>query len=250
MFEFGNGYYYNEAKRCADIISGVSSSRDPEVIKHVLDAYSEDYHCGLWLTGKRVEGSWAHPNEDTSFYQLKAQVMNIFSRLGLSMGQTVWTESKNAIFSHGIEVQNRGGKVLVQMGIVSRKLTYTFDIEQEVYFADINWKNLMKVTKDAKVTYKELSKFPAVSRDLALLIDKNIEFEQIEKIAYSSEKKLLQGVKLFDVYEGKNIPEGKKSYAVNFILQDETKTLNDKQIDAIMQKIVANLTKQLGAELR
>ena len=108
----------------------------------------------------------------------------------------------------------------------------------------------MKAVRKSKVLYKEVSKYPSVSRDLALLIDKQVEFAQIEQIAYQSEKKLLRKVELFDVYEGKNLPEGKKSYAVNFILQDEQHTLNDKQIDAIMQKIIAQLKKQLGAELR
>ena len=124
------------------------------------------------------------------------------------------------------------------------------DLDKIVYFADINWKLLMKLIAKSSVTYKEISKFPAVSRDLALLLDKGVEFAEIEKIAYSTEKKLLREVRLFDVYEGKNLPAGKKSYAVNFILQDTEKTLNDKQIDAIMQKLIGNLTKQLDAELR
>jgi phenylalanyl-tRNA synthetase beta chain len=140
--------------------------------------------------------------------------------------------------------------VLAVFGIVSKKLQKAFDIANEVYYADINWKLAMKAIKNNKVSYKEISKFPAVSRDLALLIDENIEFEQIEEIAYQTEKKLLKGVKLFDVYEGNKLPDGKKSYAVNFILQDNEKTLNDKQIDAIMQKLITNLTTQLKAELR
>jgi phenylalanyl-tRNA synthetase beta chain len=124
------------------------------------------------------------------------------------------------------------------------------DIDHEVYYADLNWTALMKVIRKNKVTYTEISKYPAVSRDLALLLDENVEFASIEQIAYQSEKKLLKKVELFDVYEGKNLPAGKKSYAVNFILQDEQKTLNDKQIDAIMQKLISNLKQKLGAELR
>lgn len=123
-------------------------------------------------------------------------------------------------------------------------------ITNEVFFADIYWDNLLKAVKKNVVEYKEISKYPAVSRDLALLVDKTVEFEQIKEIAYSTEKKLLKAVELFDVYEGKNLPEGKKSYAVNFILQDEQKTLNDKQIDSIMKKLIDNLTKRLNAELR
>lgn len=250
FFEFGNCYYYNAERKCQDIIPGVSSSRDPEVIKHVLDAYSEDAHLGLFVTGKRVEGSWAHADEDSSFAELKAYVMNILSRCGVPFGMLVFAPLSSDIFDKAMEIQNRGGKSLVKMGVVAHKLQKRFDIDNPVYFADINWKLLMKLIQKTTVTYKEISKFPAVSRDLALLLDKSIEFAQIEKIAYSTEKKLLREVRLFDVYEGKNLPAGKKSYAVNFILQDAEKTLNDKQIDAIMQKLIKNLTTQLGAELR
>ena len=136
------------------------------------------------------------------------------------------------------------------MGILSKKLLKQFDLQQPVYFAELNWTQLMKATKKNEVTFTEISKHPAVSRDLALLVDNAVEFAQIEQIARQTEKKLLKKVELFDVYEGKNLPEGKKSYAVNFILQDTEKTMNDKQIDAIMQKLIANLKKQLNAELR
>ena len=149
-----------------------------------------------------------------------------------------------------MEIQNRGGKVLVRLGVVALKIQKQFGIDMPVYFADLNWQQLMKVVRTQKVSYSDISKFPAVSRDLALLLDKSVEFGQIESIAYQTEKKLLKEVRLFDVYEGKNLPEDKKSYAVNFILQDETKTLNDKQIDNIMQRLIQNLTNQLKAELR
>ena len=250
FFEFGNCYYYRAERRCADIIPGVSSSRDPEVIKHVLDAYSEDCHLGLWLTGKRVAGSWAHADEDATFFELKAHVMNILSRLGVPFGAIVFAAGESDIFDKSLEIRNRGGKVLVQMGVVALRLLKPFDIEQPVFFADLNWQQLMKLIRSQKVTATDLPKYPAVSRDLALLLDKSVEFGQIEAIAYQTEKKLLKEVRLFDVYEGKNLPEGKKSYAVNFILQDETKTMGDKQIDAIMQRLIQNLTSQLNAELR
>ena len=136
------------------------------------------------------------------------------------------------------------------LGIVSRKIQKMMDVDHEVYYADLNWKLLMKAIRNNKISYTEISKFPAVSRDLALLLDKGVEFAEIEKVAYSTEKKLLKEVTLFDVYEGKNLEAGKKSYAVNFVLQDETKTLNDKQIDAIMNKLIANLQAKLGAKLR
>ena len=250
LFEFGNCYYFHAEKKCADIIPGVSSSRDPEVIKHVLDAYSEDYHLGLWITGKRVSGSWAHPDEDQTFYVLKAQVMNILQRLGVPFGAIVFKDGQNDLFAKSILIENRGGKVIAQLGIVAKRLQVAFDIPTEVYFADIAWGQVMKLIRKQAVSFTELPKFPAVSRDLALLVDKSVEFSQIEAIAYQTERKLLREVRLFDVYEGKNLPAGKKSYAVNFILQDETKTLNDRAIDAIMQKLIQNLTKQLGAELR
>ena len=250
FFEFGNCYYFKAERRCPDIIPGVSSSRDPEVIKHVLDAYSEDYHLGLWQTGKRVTGSWAHADEEVSVFELKAHVLNILSRMGVPFGAIVFAQGESDLFDKSVEIRNRGGKVLVQFGVVALKILKQFDIEQPVYFADLNWQQLMKLVRNQQVTYREIPKYPAVSRDLALLVDKSVEFAQIESIAYQTEKKLLREVRLFDVYEGKNLPAGKKSYAVNFILQDESKTMGDKQIDAIMQKLIQNLTKQLSAELR
>ena len=154
------------------------------------------------------------------------------------------------VFATALSVQTRGGKRLATFGVVTKKILKAFDIDNEVYFADLNWKELMKAVKSVKVNYTELSKFPAVKRDLALLIDKNVPFADIEKIAFETEKKLLKEVALFDVYEGKNLEAGKKSYAVSFLLQDETATLNDKQIDKIMSKLVANLESKLGAKLR
>ena len=250
LFEFGNCYYYNADRKCPDIIPGVSSSRDPEVIKHVLDAYSEDYHMGLWVTGRRVNGNWAHADEDTSYAELKAYVMNILERLGVPMGMLVFAEGAEDIFDKSQEIRNRGGKVLVKMGIVSRAILKKFDIENPVYFADINWKSVLKAVKNQSVKYHDISKFPAVSRDLALLLDEGVEFARIEEIAYKTEKKLLKSVSLFDVYEGKNLPAGKKSYAVNFVLQDETKTLNDKAIEAVMNNLIRQLKANLNAELR
>ena len=134
--------------------------------------------------------------------------------------------------------------------MVTKKLLKAFDIDNEVYYADLNWKELMKAIRSVKISYKEISKFPAVKRDLALLLDKNVQFAEIEKIAYETEKKLLKEVELFDVYEGKNLEAGKKSYAVSFLLQDESQTLNDKMIDKIMSKLVKNLEDKLGAKLR
>lgn len=250
MFEYGNCYYFHADRRCPDIIPGVSSSRDPEVIKHVLDAYAEDYHLALFVTGKRVEGSWAHADEDATFYELKAYVMNVLTRMGLPLGRFVWQKGESDLFDGSITLADRNGKQLLEMGVVSHKLTKRFAIPAPVYYADINWTLAMRALRKHAVTYSEISRFPAVSRDLALLVDRDVEFARIEQIAYQTEKKLLRSVELFDVYEGKNLPEGKKSYAVNFRLQDNERTLSEKQIDSIMQKLIANLTKQLGAELR
>ena len=235
FFEFGNCYHFSPEKK---------NDEDP------IKAYTEEMHLGLWLTGKRVEGSWAHADEQSSFYELKAYVMNIFTRLGVNPGIVVAEKSDNNVFGKAIALKARSGKVLCEMGTVSHKLLKKVDIDQDVFYADINWNNLMRAIKKNETLYHDISKFPSVSRDLALLIDKSVEFEQIEQIARQTEKKLLKSVELFDVYEGKNLPEGKKSYAVNFILQDETKTLNDKQIEAIMTKLINNLKQKLGAELR
>ena len=235
FFEYGNCYYYNKEKKDAE---------------KVLACYSEDYHLGLWLTGKRVSGSWAHADEESTVYELKAYVENIFARLGLNLRSVVVGNLTDGIYSAALSYHTRGGKLLATVGIVSKKITKAFDIDNEVYYADINWKNLLQAIKSVKVSYTELSKFPSVKRDLALLLDKDVQFADIERIAYECERKLLKAVELFDVYEGKNLEPGKKSYAISFILQDEEKTLNDKQIDKIMSKFITSFEKQLGAKLR
>ena len=235
FFEFGNVYTFSPEKQNDD---------EP------MQAYKEQYHAALWVTGKRVEGSWAHQNEDSTYYELSAYVENILRRIGVKPGMIVRKKSERDIFSAGQTIENRGGKTLVEMGIISKKLQKQFGLDNPVYYAELNWTALMKVIKKNEVLYTEISKFPAVSRDLALLVDASVEFAQIEQIARQTEKKLLKNVELFDVYEGDKLPAGKKSYAVNFILQDEEKTMGDKQIDAIMQKLIASLKKQLNAELR
>ena len=235
FFEFGNVYTFDPEKANLD---------DP------MQAYKEQYHAALWLTGKRVEGSWAHANEESSFYELSAYVENILRRIGVKPGMIVRKKSENDIFSAGVTIENRGGKKLIEMGIITKKLLKQFGLDAPVFYAELNWTALMKVIKKNEVLYTEVPKFPAVSRDLALLVDNSVEFAQIEQIARQTEKKLLKKVELFDVYEGNKLPAGKKSYAVNFILQDEEKTMGDKQIEAIMNKLIAQLKKQLNAELR
>ena len=235
FFEFGNCYHFSPEKK---------NDEDP------IKAYTEEMHLGMWITGKRVEGSWTHPDEQSSFYELKGYVLNIVKRLGVNPGIMVCDHSDNNVFGKALVLKTRAGKVLCEMGTVCHKILKKMDISQDVFYADLNWDNLMRAIKKNETLYHDISKFPSVSRDLALLIDKSVQFEQIEQIARQTEKKLLKSVELFDVYEGKNLPDGKKSYAVNFILQDESKTLTDKQIDAIMTKLINNLKQKLGAELR
>lgn len=235
FFEFGNCYRFDAERK------------NPE---KVLAAYSEELHLGLWVTGNRVEGSWAHADESSSIYELKAYAMNVLQRLGISLAGLLIEEGKNDIFAKSIAVTDRNGKLFLELGLVKKALLVAADVNQEVYFADFNWTLLLKKLPKKEVSYKELSKFPAVRRDLALLLDRNVPFGDIERIALATEKKLLKRVELFDVYEGKNLDAGKKSYAVAFTLQDETKTMNDKQTEAIMSKIIARLEKELGAVLR
>ena len=235
FFEFGNCYDYNKENKKED---------------QALGEFSEDYRLALWLCGNRVENNWAHPNEKSSVYELKAYVENMLVRLGVNLKKVIFGNLTNDIYDAALSITTQSGKQLGTMGIVSHKICKAMDIDTEVYFAEFSWNALMKETKKNKVTYTDLSKFPAVKRDLALLLDKAVQFAEIQKIAQESERKLLKEVTLFDVYEGKNLPAGKKSYAVSFYLEDETKTLNDKQIDAIMKKIQTNLEQKLGAQLR
>lgn len=235
FFEFGNCYDYN-----------IDHKKEGET----LAEFSEDYRLGLWVSGSRVDNNWAHPNEKSSVYELKAYVENILVRLGVNLQKVIFGNLANDIYSAGLSITTSSGRQLGTMGIVSSKICKELDIETDVYYAELSWTLLMKEIKKSKVTFSEISKFPAVKRDLALLLEKNVQFAEIEKIATESERKLLKDVALFDVYEGKNLPAGKKSYAVSFYLQDEGKTLNDKQIDAIMKKIQTNLEQKLGAQLR
>lgn len=235
LYEFGNCYYFNaENKNDAD----------------ALAPYSEDYRLGIWLTGDKHAQSWAVPEQSTTVYELKAYVENILRRLGIKTANIIQYETSNDLFSQAISITTRSGKQLAIYGIVNPQLAKKSDIEQVVYFAEISWSQLLKELRKHKVSYSELPRFPSVRRDLALLLDKAVSFAQIEKIAFDTEKKLLKEVALFDVYEGKNLEAGKKSYAVSFILQDETKTLTDSQIETIMKKLLTNFETQLGAKLR
>ena len=235
FFEVGNTYKYSKERWTAE---------------SPIKAYSQEGHIALWITGMRVQSSWAHPDEDSSFYEMKAYVENIFARVGLPSGTIVTSSSDNNIYSKGLCYKNRAGRTLAEVGVLSLKIKKAFGLQNDVFYADLDWDAIFKAVRRNRIIFQEISKYPAVSRDLALLVDKNIEFKQIEDIANQTEKKLLKRIELFDVYEGKNMPEGKKSYAINFILQDDNKTLNDKAIDAIMKKLIHQLTTKLNAELR
>lgn len=233
FYEFGNCYFYDQSKKSED---------------NILKEYSEDFHLGLWMSGNLISDSWLHADEKSTVYQLKAYVENILIKLGLR-GKYSFEQIANEVYSSGlvIKIQN---KELGTLGIVNKQKLKKQDINTEVYYAELSWSALMREAAKQIVNFSDISKFPIVERDFALLVDKNITFAQIEQLAYKADKKLLKEVKLFDVYEGKNLPEGKKSYAVKFLIQDEEKTLKDSQIDAIMQKIQKSLEHQLGAQLR
>ena len=198
FFEFGNCYDYN-----------IDHKKEGET----LAEFSEDYRLGLWVSGSRVDNNWAHPNEKSSVYELKAYVENILVRLGVNLQKVIFGNLANDIYSAGLSITTSSGRQLGTMGIVSPKICKELDIETDVYYAELSWTLLMKEIKKSKVTFSEISKFPAVKRDLALLLDKNVQFAEIEKIATESERKLLKNIAFVDVYEGKNLPAGKKSYA-------------------------------------
>ncbi|RBW56684.1 phenylalanine--tRNA ligase subunit beta [Tenacibaculum sp. E3R01] len=209
--------------------------------------YQEDKHLTLFITGNRTKDSWKTTNQLSEFFYLKGIVTSLLARLGVTALKT--TPVKTDVFSEGI-VLSVGKIKLVELGVVKRTILKEFSIKQEVLFADFNWQNVLKLVGNKKLKVSELPKFPSVKRDLALLLDNKIEFKEIYNLAFQSERKLLKEVDLFDVYEGDKLPEGKKSYAVSFLLQDESKTLADKQIDKIMQKLQQTFEKNLDAVLR
>lgn len=215
-----------------------------------LSAYHEELRLSLWITGKRIEGSWTHPNEDYTYYNLKAYIENIFCRLGVKTKQLFYKEFSSDIYSSALQITDKNGNIYASIGLLNHKITKSFEIRSQVFYADIHWDFLMKSTRKNNVTFVEISKYPAVSRDLALLVNKDITFRQIEDVAYQTERNLLKNIELFDVYEGNNLPEGKKSYAINLTLQDTQKTLTDKQIDKVMQSLINNFKNRLSAELR
>ncbi len=234
---------YNQNRRTAD----VKFYEFGKTYQTTEDKYKEANHLTLFLSGKAESEQWNQNAKPINFFHLKATVDAILKRLGVVNLQSDEVESKE--FAYGIQYR-RGAKVLVSFGAVSQKSLKLVDVSKAVFYADINWDMLMMLVKNNKISYKEVSKFPAVRRDLSMLINKDVRFEDLKRIAIKTEKSLLKEVNVFDVYQGDKLPEGKKSYALSFIIQDEQKTLEDKQIDAIMQKLIANFGKEVGAEIR
>ena len=237
FYEFGNCYHYNAAVR-------EGNDADP------LRAYSEEPHLGLWLTGNKTAQSWVRKDEKTTFYQLHAFVNNILVRLGVDIEKVSVERLEHELFADGLVLKAVNGKALGFIGIVNRKQLKAFDIDQEVFYADLDWNALIKQNKQYKAQIVDLPKYPEVKRDFALLVDKSVEFADLARAAFSTEKKLLKNVFLFDVYEGKNLEEGKKSYALSFILQDAENTLKDTQIENVMKRLQQTFENQFHATLR
>lgn len=212
------------------------------------DGYNEAKHLALFLTGRKNEEAWNSDNQMVDFYQLKGYVETILNRLGIK-NNLIATPLSNDLFSEGLEIK-LNDKTIVELGKVHKSLIKKLDVNQDVLYADLHWDVVLKALKKSKTSYAEVPKFPEVRRDLALLLDKQVSYIELEKLAFQTEKGILKKVNLFDVYEGDKIEQGKKSYALSFILQDETKTLNDKQIDKVMEKLMEVFEKTLNASVR
>ena len=225
LFEFGKNYHYIDGN------------------------YNEDKHLVLYLTGNTHPEHWGSPAQKVSFFQLKGVVESLFERLGLKEIVTLPLEANEVVYSEGFRWQI-GETLLGTIGVVKTKVLKEFGIKQEVLVADLNWEMIVAQVQGHKVVYKEIPKYPEVRRDLALLLDDKVTFADLYKVAYTTEKDLLQRVNLFDVYQGDKLPEGKKSYALSFVLQDDNKTLTDKQIDKTMQRLQDAFEKQFGAAIR
>lgn len=244
FYEFGNCYHYDAEK------IATRQAKDPKWVYDPLYAYSEEPHLALWLTGNKTAQSWVQREEETSFYTLHAYVNNVLRRLGVNIANCTLEALESELCSDGMVIKAPNGKQIGFMGVVNGKLLKAFDIDNPVYYADLDWNMLLKLNKQYKPVINDLPKFPEVKRDFALLVDKSVKFADLAKAALAAEKKLLKAVNLFDVYEGKNLEAGKKSYALSFILQDAENTLKDKQIEAIMAKLQKIFEDKFGAKLR
>ncbi len=234
LFEFGNCYYYDAETE------GETN----------YDKYSQSQHLGFWRVGKLSAGAWNAKEQNVSFYELKASVENVLTQAGVNIGELVCGELDSDLFDYGLVYLTKAGQVVVQLGAVSSALVNDAGIDTEVFFADMNWDVVLEVLKSHKVSYREISKFPEVKRDLSLLIADSVKFADLEELAYGVERKFLKAVSIFDVYKGDKLPAGKKSYALSFVLQDEAKTMKDKQVDRIMNNLIAAYKKEFAAEIR
>ena len=244
FYEFGNCYHYDAEK------IATRQAKDPKWEFDPLYAYSEEPHLALWLTGNKTAQSWVQKEEKVSFYTLNAYVNNVLRRLGVNIANCTLEPLDSELCSDGMLIKAPNGKQIGYMGIVNNKLLKAFDIDNPVYFADLDWNMLLRLNKQYKPVINDLPKFPEVKRDFALLVDQSVKFADLAKAALATEKKLLKAVNLFDVYEGKNLEPGKKSYALSFILQDAENTLKDKQIEAIMAKLQKVFEDKFDAKLR
>lgn len=239
LYEFGNCYHYKS---------------NPAALEHNPDnpliEYTEEPHLGIWLTGNKTMQSWVAKEGKTTFYQLRAYVNNILIRLGVDLAKTKMEPLQSELYDNGLIIYAPNGKQIATIGIVAYKIRKQLDIEQEVFYADLDWNQLMRQNKQYKPVINDLPKYPEVKRDFALLVDKSVQFADLARTAFETEKKLLKHVYLFDVYEGKNLEAGKKSYALSFILQDENNTLKDSQIENIMTRLQKTFEEKFNATLR
>ena len=255
LYEFGRSYCLNvlmpECLSADATNTQTIKQSNNQAIVDVTKKYAETQHVSLFMTGDLMPESWKQKSPEADFYYLKAYVGNILSRMRVNMGRVEMVPTQYKFFAEGLDIVQRDSKKLLgTIGRIGRETLKKMDIKQPVYYADLNWTLLLKQYPTKEVLYQEVAKFPEVRRDLALILRKDVTFAQVEQAAMQCEKKLLKRVSLFDVYEGKGIADGFKSYAVSFILQDKDKTLNDKQIESTMAKIQKTLETQLGAKIR
>jgi phenylalanyl-tRNA synthetase beta chain len=209
--------------------------------------YVEEWKLAIYITGRRLPESWNSAADAVSFVDVKAEVDTIMKALGIAGLQQEGMVS--SLFDDGVTLV-QGKKSVAQLGAVSSALLKEFDVKQPVWFADISWEKLVTMVPRKAVTYLAPEKYPAVRRDLSLLLDRSVKYDQLVRFAFQAEKKLLRNVNLFDVYEGKNIDAAKKSYALSFVLQDPAKTMTDEQVDSAMSRILSGLEKECGVSLR
>ena len=235
MYEFGNVYHYE---------GGVSQD------EKALAPYSETTQLALWLSGNNHSESWAEKVRPTTVYDLKATLENVLANMGIALHDLVVEQAEDDTVAPALQYKNRGGKLIATLGIVTDAMLKRMDVSQPVYYAQVDWRAACKMAARNDIKYYDLPKTLPVRRALALLVDRSVTYEDIRRVVAASEKKLLRDITLFDVYESNKLEAGKKSYAIAMTLQDDEKTLQDKQIDAVMQKIIRNLESQLGAQLR